>query len=95
VRGVLITQVRRILQVQSGILESGGTLAGTKVEYKNMFACYAGTYRHGGIARFYRGIAANILRTVPNTAIQFGVYEYGLELILASKKLAPSSDTYS
>jgi len=37
--------------------------------------CMEKTYAKYGIERFYRGAFINIIRMVPNTAIQFGSYE--------------------
>ena len=37
--------------------------------------CMKKTYAKYGIERFYRGAFNNIIRMVPNTAIQFGSYE--------------------
>lgn len=69
--------VRRIMQIQ-GALE---TLGSNKTAYKNMWDCYVQTFKTAGIGRFYHGISANLMRVVPNAAIQFGVYEYGKKLI--------------
>ena len=37
--------------------------------------CVKQLYTQGGIPRFYRGIAVNLIRMAPNTAIQFYSYE--------------------
>ena len=71
--------VRRIMQVQGVLMESGQT----KSLYGSVWECYKGTYKQG-IARFYRGLGANLIRVAPNTAIQFGIYEYGKYLIARS-----------
>ena len=71
--------VRRIMQVQGGMVESGKT----KGMYGSVWECYKGTYEQG-ISRFYRGLGANVIRVAPNTAIQFGIYEYGKYLIARS-----------
>lgn len=71
--------VRRIMQIQGGLAEAGHV----KGTYGSMWACYKGIYNQG-IARFYRGLGANLIRVAPNTAIQFGMYEYGKYLIAIS-----------
>jgi len=65
--------VRRLLQLQ-------GT--GSGHAYTGYFDCAAVTYREGGVPRFYRGLATNLVRMVPNTAIQFGTYEFLKQLVL-------------
>jgi Mitochondrial carrier protein len=59
--------VRRLLQLQGS--------RGTTAVYKGYWDCVRQTYRQHGIARFYRGIAINLVRMAPNTAVQFGTYE--------------------
>lgn len=73
--------VRRIMQIQGGLVDTGSA----KTAYANMWACYKGTYKQG-ITRFYRGLGANLIRVAPNTAIQFGVYEYVKHLIALSNE---------
>ncbi|KAL7574155.1 hypothetical protein ACA910_014834 [Epithemia clementina (nom. ined.)] len=61
--------IRRMLQMQ-------GSRGSTKV-YKGYMDCLVQTVRHGGgIPRLYAGVGANLLRMAPNTAIQFGSYEF-------------------
>ena len=38
--------------------------------------CVRKTYARYGVERFYRGAFINIVRMAPNTAIQFGSYEF-------------------
>lgn len=65
--------VRKLMQI-SGNPNTIGEHHGEEV-YKNFWECYKTTYRKGGIKRFYRGIFPYMLRSVPNAAIQFSVYE--------------------
>ncbi|KAA0190357.1 hypothetical protein HAZT_HAZT003084 [Hyalella azteca] len=44
-------------------------------DYANLRACIRFTWRHHGAKGFYRGLAPNLLRVVPATAITFVVYE--------------------
>ena len=60
--------VRRLLQMQ-------GTRPG-EVVYRGMMHCYWHTLSTHGVGRFYRGIVPYLIRMVPNTAIQFGSYEF-------------------
>jgi len=59
--------VRRRMQLQG--------IDGMRREYKNALHCYYRLYKEGGLGVFYRGFSTNILRSVPNTAIQFGTFE--------------------
>lgn len=72
--------VRRIMQIQGSeafVMQS----ARFTRPYSGMIECYVETFRAHGYGRFYRGLGANLIRIVPNTAIQFGTYEYGKKLI--------------
>ena len=60
--------VRRLLQIQGS--------SGTETKYKGYIDCVIKVARDGGIGRFYRGVGVNLLRMAPNTAIQFGAYEF-------------------
>jgi len=60
--------VRKLLQMQGS--------DGAKQRYSSAFDCWRQTYRYGGIARFYRGVAPYVIRMMPNSAIQFGTYEF-------------------
>eukprot|EP00041_Stephanoeca_diplocostata_P012348 m.207169 g.207169 ORF g.207169 m.207169 type:complete len:356 (+) comp18920_c0_seq2:285-1352(+) len=84
--------IRRILQVQ-GELEHMGS---SKQPYRGMLETYRETYRAHGIRRFYRGLGPNLLRVVPNAAIQFGVYEYAKSIIqgLDHKTAAAADGAY-
>ena len=57
---------RRMMQVQSA--------EGMKV-YNGLLDCLRSNYAEGGIARFYYGISAKIIRVVPDAAILFLAYE--------------------
>merc|ERR1719242_1952518 len=58
--------VRRVRQISgaSGMQNYDGTLD-----------AYRKLLQEGGIGRLYKGIAANIVRIIPNTSLQFFVYE--------------------
>ena len=57
---------RRMMQVQSA--------EGMKV-YKGLLDCIKTNYKEGGVARFYYGLSAKIIRVVPDAAILFLAYE--------------------
>lgn len=59
--------VRRMLQLQGS--------KGTTEVYNGYFDCAKQIYSRYGIRRFYAGVTVNMIRMVPNTAIQFGSYE--------------------
>jgi len=58
--------VRRVRQVSG---------ASGMPELNNIFVCYQYLWRQGGIRRLYQGVLVNIMRIIPNTALQFWVYE--------------------
>ena len=66
--------IRRMLQLQ-------GTSGATE-KYEGYVDCFRKTFKNHGVTRFYRGMGVNLVRMAPNTAMQFGVYEYlkGLQL---------------
>ena len=57
---------RRMMQVQSA--------EGMKV-YNGLLDCVKSNLKEGGVARFYYGISAKIIRVVPDAAILFLAYE--------------------
>jgi len=59
--------VRRRLQMQG--------MDGSPRIYKNALHCYWKLFQEGGFLIFYRGMSVNIVRAVPNTAIQFAAFE--------------------
>lgn len=59
--------VRRLLQLQGS--------RGTDTQFNGYFDCVRKTFATHGFTRFYRGLALNIVRMAPNTAVQFGSYE--------------------
>eukprot|EP00543_Licmophora_paradoxa_P003805 CAMPEP_0202441730 /NCGR_PEP_ID=MMETSP1360-20130828/1227_1 /ASSEMBLY_ACC=CAM_ASM_000848 /TAXON_ID=515479 /ORGANISM="Licmophora paradoxa, Strain CCMP2313" /LENGTH=264 /DNA_ID=CAMNT_0049056833 /DNA_START=157 /DNA_END=951 /DNA_ORIENTATION=- len=59
--------VRRLLQLQGS--------RGTSTQFTGYLDAVRKTYRDQGIRRFYRGCGLNLIRMVPNTAVQFGSYE--------------------
>mmetsp|Transcript_4258 Transcript_4258/g.6347 ORF Transcript_4258/g.6347 Transcript_4258/m.6347 type:complete len:290 (+) Transcript_4258:23-892(+) len=58
--------VRKILQMQ----ERDG-----KSNFNGALDCYVRTFRNEGLSRFYRGVVPYLSRMIPNSAIQFGIYE--------------------
>lgn len=58
---------RRLLQLQGS--------RGTTHQFNGYWDCVIQTYRVHGIGRFYNGVALNMVRMAPNTAVQFGTYE--------------------
>eukprot|EP00945_MAST-04E_sp_MAST-4E-sp1_P006454 g6454.t1 len=62
--------VRKIMQISG----SQGDHHGQRL-YSSFLDCYRTTYRKGGLGRFYHGALPYLLRSVPNAAIQFSVYE--------------------
>ena len=62
-----IDTVRRRMQLQ-------GSLGGKKI-YSSAIQCATTIFKNEGVASFYLGLSANLLRAAPNTAIQFTAYE--------------------
>lgn len=50
--------------------------AGSSVQYKNMFGCFAKIIRQEGFARLYRGLAAPILQEGPKRATKFAANDF-------------------
>lgn len=59
--------VRRVRQVSGA-----SNMSQYEVGYLDLYKLL---YREGGFPRFYKGIVVNIVRIIPNTALQFTVYE--------------------
>lgn len=59
--------MRRMLQMQGS--------RGTNDVYSGYWDCFRQTYARSGLQRFYHGLAINMIRMAPNSAIQFGAYE--------------------
>jgi Mitochondrial carrier protein len=69
--------VRRMLQLQGARLSPLHETAAPAVpQFSGYWDCVVQTYRTQGIARFYRGLTINLIRMAPNTAVQFGTYEF-------------------
>ena len=64
--------VRRRMQMQQVIKLEG---ANTKPLYTGMIDCYKKLFQKGGVPIFYQGVTANIIRSCPALAVQFGVFE--------------------
>jgi Mitochondrial carrier protein len=65
--------VRRMLQLQGArhaLHESAAP------QFSGYWDCVVQTYRTQGVGRFYRGLTINLIRMAPNTAVQFGTYEF-------------------
>jgi hypothetical protein len=60
--------VRRLLQLQGS--------RGTVTVYKGYIDCVRQTIAVHGIRRLYRGLGINLIRMAPNSAVQFGSYEF-------------------
>ena len=45
------------------------------MEHSNWLACFRHVLRYEGWPALYRGLGVAIIRAVPNTGIQFAVYE--------------------
>jgi Mitochondrial carrier protein len=60
--------VRRLLQLQGS--------RGTIVVYRNYWDCVKQTVVKHGVSRLYRGLGINLIRMAPNSAVQFGSYEF-------------------
>jgi hypothetical protein len=59
--------IRRLLQLQ-------GT--GNVAVYDGWLDCFTTIIKTEGIGRLYSGVGINLMRMVPNTALQFGAYEF-------------------
>jgi len=60
--------VRRMLQLQGS--------HGTTEVYAGYFDCVRQTVSKFGVRRLYSGVGINLIRMAPNTAVQFGSYEF-------------------
>lgn len=60
--------VRRLLQLQGS--------RGTVVVYQGYIDCVQQTIAVHGVRRLYRGLGINLVRMAPNSAVQFGSYEF-------------------
>jgi hypothetical protein len=60
--------VRRLLQLQGS--------RGTVTVYKGYIDCVRQTIAVHGVRRLYRGLGINLIRMAPNSAVQFGSYEF-------------------
>uniref|UniRef100_A0A7S0I1S3 ADP,ATP carrier protein n=1 Tax=Hanusia phi TaxID=3032 RepID=A0A7S0I1S3_9CRYP len=65
--------IRRRMQLQGA--------AGAQAIYKNALDCAVQMVKREGVRSLYRGLTATCIRGVPNTGIQFAVYE-GLKSVL-------------
>jgi solute carrier family 25 folate transporter 32 len=61
--------------------------AGAKNPYTSMFGTATTLWRQGGVRGFYRGIYAQMLRTVPQSMAFFSIYEFTLEHFTAAYQL--------
>lgn len=60
--------IRRLLQLQGS--------RGTVVLYHGYWDCVRQTIAQHGISRLFRGVSINLIRMAPNSAVQFGTYEF-------------------
>jgi hypothetical protein len=60
--------VRRLLQLQGS--------RGTVTVYTGYIDCVRQTIAVHGVQRLYRGLGINLIRMAPNSAVQFGSYEF-------------------
>lgn len=60
--------VRRLLQLQGS--------HGTTESFNGYWDCVRKTVSKHGVRRLYNGVGINLVRMVPNTAVQFGSYEF-------------------
>mmetsp|Transcript_24260 Transcript_24260/g.39343 ORF Transcript_24260/g.39343 Transcript_24260/m.39343 type:complete len:262 (+) Transcript_24260:224-1009(+) len=59
--------VRRLLHLEG--------MDGKRAKYRSGLDCYVKTIKQEGVARLFRGLVPYLARVIPNSAIQFGVYE--------------------
>ena len=60
--------IRRRMQLQGA--------PGAEKAYSNSLHCFRSILKNEGPKAFYRGLGANLLRAMPNTAIQFTTFEF-------------------
>ena len=70
--------VRRRLQIQEG--------GGAQLRYSGAFDCFFKMLRQEGWRSLYAGLRVTIIRGVPNTGIQFCVYEACKDFIVAEER---------
>lgn len=57
------------------------------LKYTGIIQCFKTVYRQEGMAALYGGLTPHVLRSVPSTAIMFGMYEGVMRLLSASTSL--------
>ena len=73
--------IRRRLQLQG--------IPGQAVVHSGWLSCFRHIVRYEGWRALYRGLGVTIIRAVPNTGIQFAVYE-ACKIMIASMELSAS-----
>jgi len=58
--------------------------AGTSAEYAQLTRTMALIFKREGARGFYKGITANMLRSAPNSALIFAIYEAVKDRLLSS-----------
>ena len=59
--------IRRRMQVQGA--------GGSERLYNTTMECIRGTWKHEGIAGFFKGVTVNAIRCLPGAGIQFAAYD--------------------
>jgi solute carrier family 25 folate transporter 32 len=75
---IFSTMVTYPTQVLRAVMQQRPQPGGKGDPYTSMFGTTATLWRHGGVRAFYRGIFAQMLRTVPQSMAFFSIYEFTL-----------------
>ena len=68
-------------------LRGGPHAPAGQVEHRAWLACFRYIARYEGWPALYRGLSVAVIRAVPNTGIQFAIYE-ACKTVIASRELS-------
>lgn len=74
-------------QVLRAVMQQRPPVGAKAVPYTSMFVTMNTLWRQGGMRAFYRGIFAQMLRTVPQSMAFFSIYEFTLKQFTRSYRL--------
>ena len=84
---VFATVVTYPTQVLRAVMQQRPQPGAKGTPYSSMFVTTTTLWRQGGLRAFYRGIFAQMLRTVPQSMAFFSIYEFTLKHFTASYRL--------
>lgn len=84
---IFATVVTYPTQVLRAVMQQRPPVGSKSMPYTSMLVTMGTLWRHGGIRAFYRGIFAQMLRTVPQSMAFFSIYEFTLKQFTRSFRL--------